>query len=66
MSEQRIQSQDISVVEVFQSSYVVPDYQREFVWEETEDDQLLSDIAAEMGNGPLESAPEYFIGSMVV
>lgn len=66
MSEQRIQSQDISVAEVFQSFYVVPDYQREYVWEETEVDQLLSDIAAEMGDGPPDSAPEYFIGSIVV
>ncbi len=66
MTEQRIQSQDISVAEVFQSFYVVPDYQREYVWEEAEVEQLLSDVADELGNHDPSTAPEYFIGSVVV
>ncbi|HEY2806593.1 MAG TPA: DUF262 domain-containing protein [Gemmatimonadales bacterium] len=66
MSEQRIQSQDISVADVFQSFYVVPDYQREYVWEEAEVEQLLNDIYGELGGAEGGKAPEYFIGSIVV
>jgi uncharacterized protein with ParB-like and HNH nuclease domain len=66
MSEQRIQSQDISVADVFKSFYVVPDYQREYVWETDEVEQLLTDIHVELsGSGPA-NASEYFIGSIVV
>lgn len=66
MTEQTIQSQDIKVGEVFQAFYVVPDYQREYVWETEQVEQLLSDINAELaGNDPVK-APEYFIGSIVV
>ena len=65
MTEQTIQSQDIKVADVFQDFYVVPDYQREYVWETEQVEQLLNDINAEFGNEPSE-APEYFIGSIVV
>ncbi len=66
MTEQTIQSQDIKIADVFQAFYAVPDYQREYVWETEEVEQLLSDINAELaGNDPVE-APEYFIGSIVV
>jgi len=43
--------------------YVVPDYQREYIWEEKNVHQLLEDILEEFGEN-LES--EYFIGSIVV
>ena len=33
MADQTIQSQDIKVADVFQAFYVVPDYQREYVWD---------------------------------
>lgn len=65
MAEQTIQSQDIKVADVFQAFYVVPDYQREYVWETEQVEQLLNDINAELGNDPA-AAPEYFIGSVVV
>jgi hypothetical protein len=66
MTEQTIQSQDIKVADVFQAFYAVPDYQREYVWETEQVEQLLTDINAELaGNDPAE-APEYFIGSIVV
>lgn len=66
MSEQTIQSQDIKVAEVFQAFYVVPDYQREYVWETDQVEQLLTDIYGEMAGNQAEAAPEYFIGSIVV
>lgn len=66
MSEQTIQSQDIKVADVFQAFYVVPDYQREYVWEAEQVEQLLADINAELASSEPAKAPEYFIGSIVV
>jgi hypothetical protein len=66
MSEQTIQSQDIKVADVFQSFYVVPEYQREYVWESEQVEQLLADINAELAGSEPAKAPEYFIGSIVV
>ena len=65
MTEQTIQSRDITIADVFLAFYVVPDYQREYVWETEQVEQLLNDINAELGNDP-SRAPEYFIGSIVV
>ncbi|MDT8333843.1 DUF262 domain-containing protein [Roseomonas gilardii] len=57
----------MSVGEVFQSFYAVPDYQREYVWTSGQVEQLLSDIEEEMPAGPRDGVPaEYFIGSIVV
>lgn len=66
MTEQTIQSQDIKVADVFQSFYAVPDYQREYVWETEQVEQLLSDINSELSGNDPTKAPEYFIGSIVV
>jgi len=66
MGDQTIQSQDIKIAEVFQSFYVVPDYQREYVWETDQVEQLLGDICNELAGGDPAKAPEYFIGSIVV
>ena len=67
MNEQTIHSQDINVNGVFQSFYIVPDYQREYVWETEQVEQLLNDINTERSddNHP-ENASGYFIGSIVV
>ena len=69
MAEQVIQSRDIKLSDVFQAFYLVPDYQREYVWETKEVEQLLSDINAERTSNKSQDprkAPEYFIGSIVV
>jgi Protein of unknown function DUF262 len=58
-----IESKDETVSDVFTSFYVVPDYQREYVWEEAQVDQLLRDIRTEQLDG---GEAEYFIGSVVV
>ena len=42
--------------------YVVPDYQREYVWGEEEVNQLLQDINEHVG----ASSSEYFIGTIIV
>jgi hypothetical protein len=74
MSEQSIISDDMTLKRMFQDFYRVPDYQREYVWGETnpkgeggeEVDQFLNDIYSEYENATKDSAPEYFIGTIVV
>jgi uncharacterized protein with ParB-like and HNH nuclease domain len=66
MTEQTIQSQDITVADVFQAFYAVPEYQREYVWETEQVEQLLTDINAELAGNDRAEAPEYFIGTVVV
>ena len=66
MTTQRIESADITVSQLFQSFYVVPDYQREYVWGTEQVEQLLNDIHTEMSGTAPDKAPEYFIGSIVV
>ncbi|WP_320195554.1 DUF262 domain-containing protein [Agrobacterium rosae] len=74
MTEQSIISEDMTLKRVLQDFYRVPDYQREYVWGETnpkgeggeEVDQFLSDIYAEYESATKDFAPEYFIGTIVV
>lgn len=74
MSNKKIDPQDKSLKTLFQDFYRVPDYQREYVWGETnpkgeggeEVDQFLNDIHAEYENATSQDAPEYFIGTIVV
>lgn len=58
-----IESKDETVSSVFKDFYVVPNYQREYVWGEAEVDQVLRDIRTEQAEG---ADAEYFIGSIVV
>ena len=66
MTEQTIQSRDINIAEVFQAFYAVPDYQREFVWQSEQVEQLLTDVVGELTDDATVDVPEYFIGSIVV
>lgn len=74
MTEQSIISDDMTLKRLFQDFYRVPDYQREYVWGETnpkgeggeEVDQFLTDIYAEYESATKDFAPEYFIGTIVV
>ena len=45
-----IESKDETVSGVFKDFYVVPNYQREYVWGEESVDQLLIDIRAEQAD----------------
>lgn len=60
-----IESNDLTLADVFKDFYVVPSYQREFVWTEQQVEQLLRDIHDEFSEDAQEP-PEYFIGSIVV
>ena len=74
MANLKIDPQDKSLKTLFQDFYRVPDYQREYVWGETnpkgeggeEVEQFLNDIHTEYENATKEDAPEYFIGTIVV
>ena len=60
----KIENYKYSIEEAFRECfYIVPDYQREYVWTDKEVYQLLEDINDEMDSS---SAREYFIGTILV
>jgi Protein of unknown function DUF262/Protein of unknown function (DUF1524) len=60
----KIENHKYSIEEAFRECfYVVPDYQREYVWTDKEVQQLLDDIDEQIDGG---SAREYFIGMVLV
>lgn len=60
----RIENHKYSIEEAFRECfYIVPDYQREYVWTEKEVHQLLEDIGEQIDAG---TTREYFIGTVLV
>jgi hypothetical protein len=60
----RIENHKYSIGEAFHECfYIVPDYQREYVWTDKEVHQLLDDINEQIDAG---SDREYFIGTILV
>jgi hypothetical protein len=60
----RIENHKYSIEEAFQECfYIVPDYQREYVWKDKEVHQLLEDINEQIDAGVMR---EYFIGTVLV
>jgi hypothetical protein len=60
----RIENHKYSIEEAFRECfYVVPDYQREYVWTDKEVHQLLDDIDEQIDG---DSKREYFIGTVLV
>ena len=60
----KIENYRYSVEEAFRECfYIVPDYQREYVWTDKEVQQLLDDIGEQLDGG---SGREYFIGTIIV
>jgi len=67
MSQQTIESQDLTIAKLFDDFYHIPNYQREYVWQEKQVEQLLKDIYAEFPPTDFQDkADDYFIGSVVV
>ena len=58
----------LKIQDVLKDFYIVPDYQREFVWTKEQIEQLLEDIASVIGRSTIADDSEdlYFIGSIVV
>lgn len=63
---QTIRSLDLSMESLFNDFYVVPSYQREYVWEQEQVEQLLQDIYDAFPISPETPRSDYFIGSLVV
>lgn len=61
-----IQSEDFSLNKLLQDYYMVPSYQREYVWQPKQVNQLLEDVLEAKGDFPKSEGNEYFIGSVVV
>jgi hypothetical protein len=60
----RIENHIYSIVDAFRECfYIVPDYQREYVWTDKEVHQLLEDIGEHIDAGTTQ---EYFIGTVLV
>lgn len=60
----RIENHKYSIEEAFRECfYIVPDYQREYVWTDKEVHQILEDINEQIDAG---STREYFIGTVLV
>ncbi len=60
----RIENHKYTVEEAFRENfYIVPDYQREYIWTDKEIQQLLDDINDEID---ASSSHEYFIGTILV
>jgi len=59
----QIQFKYLDIENCFKNFYVVPDYQREYVWGEAQINQLLEDVYEEYD---FNLNKEYFIGSTVV
>ena len=63
----KIESSDLTIEQVYKDFYVVPDYQREYVWSDSDVQALAEDIQDEFYGSKGELLPdrEYFIGSIV-
>jgi hypothetical protein len=60
----RIEDHKYSIAQAFRECiYIVPDYQREYVWKDKEVNQLLEDINEQIDVGSMR---EYFIGTVLV
>ncbi|MBC2593821.1 DUF262 domain-containing protein [Ruficoccus amylovorans] len=59
----KIENHKYTIEEAFKNCfYIVPDYQREYVWQEKEVQLLLDDIDEQVGS----TTSEYFIGTILV
>lgn len=61
--DKKISFNDLKIHKLFENFYIIPDYQREYVWEEKEVNQLLNDLYDAFSDN---SDSEYFLGSIVV
>lgn len=59
----QISYDNLNVENCFKNFYIVPDYQREYVWEEPQVTQLLADLMEAFNANPNK---QYFLGSIVV
>ncbi|MCD6327067.1 DUF262 domain-containing protein [bacterium] len=63
----KIESRDLSVGDLFKDFFSVPDFQREYVWQQEQVERLLQDVYDEFYDeaGNIIPGAEYFLGSVV-
>ncbi|MBD2690738.1 DUF262 domain-containing protein [Anabaena catenula] len=62
-----IESRNLSLSTIFQDFYIVPDFQREYVWQKDQVQKLLEDLFEGLGLDEGDTTlSEYFLGSIVV
>ncbi len=61
-----VKASDLTIKGVFQSFYIIPEYQREYVWCTENVELLLSDTFDTLIESSGDEKDEYFIGSIVV
>ena len=62
MADTHIKYNDHSVGSAFKDHYIVPDYQREYVWQGEQVEQLLSDLLDAYNE---DNKKAYFLGTIV-
>ena len=62
MSGGYIKYNECSISSAFNDFYIVPDYQREYVWKDEQVEQLVSDLTEAFEDDPNKS---YFLGTIV-
>jgi uncharacterized protein with ParB-like and HNH nuclease domain len=63
----KIEVSNLSVADLFNDFYSVPEFQREYVWQKDNVEKLLQDILDELyDNEEIRKDTEYFLGSIVV
>ncbi|HIK52845.1 MAG TPA: DUF262 domain-containing protein, partial [Oscillatoriales cyanobacterium M59_W2019_021] len=61
-----LESQDLSIGKLFNEFYIVPSYQREYVWKKEQVTEFFDDIYNEFTTSQGDTPSEYFIGSIIV
>lgn len=62
-----IESSNLSIADIFKHFYIVPDFQREYVWKKDQIQKLLEDLFEGLGFEEEDGTnSEYFLGSIVV
>ena len=62
MADTNIKYSDHSISSAFKDHYIVPDYQREYVWTNDQVEQLLSDLLEAFEE---DNKKPYFLGTIV-
>ncbi|MEO0844223.1 MAG: DUF262 domain-containing protein, partial [Cyanobacteria bacterium J06643_5] len=63
----KIEVSNLSVADLFNDFYLVPEFQREYEWQKENVEKLLQDIINELyDNEEIKKDTEYFLGSIVV
>jgi len=66
MSQKTIDSKNLTIEKIFEDFYIIPDYQREYIWKEKQVLDLLNDVYSEFPLSQNIEPDEYFLGSIVV